>query len=290
MKLWRIAFVALAALSLASCSKEKDGDWDPMEWKADEPVQATGNTYVVSAAEQTITFTCSNYTEPWFSNAQDNGEDILLEKDNPRLIDSENFRAEMQGNKLTIAFKENESAQERIISITVAAGYFFYTFYIKQAADTVWQSTCQIKYAIYAISDDLLQFYDISAVYLGLDRQMHTEAVTRNSWFYTPASCSIADAPEEFKCRIVAVRKGNLPELTDDYYEIGYGVDVHVAFTNPDGEEVFREKQPQPASFSWHTTQGGMRDFLKDKPEIELATISPTISKSDAIERLKLKK
>ncbi|MBR6183274.1 MAG: BACON domain-containing protein [Bacteroidales bacterium] len=286
MKPWRIAFVALAALSLASCSKEKD----PMEWKADEPVQATGNAYVVSADEQTITFTCSNYTDPWFSGAQDNGEDILLEKDNPGLIGSENFRAEMQGNKLTIGFKENESAQERTFSITVTAGEISYTFHFKQAGNTVWQSTCQVKYSIYSISDDLLQFYDFSAVYLDLDGKLHTEVITGNSWYYVPDPLSIADAPEEFKCRIVGVRKNDLPELTDDYYEIGYGVDVHVAFINPDGEEVFREKQPQLSSLVWHISKTEMQKFLEKNHEIELATISPTISKSDAIEKLKSKK
>ena len=79
----------LAAFSLASCSKEKDGDWDPMEWKADEPVRATGDAYVVSADEETITFTCSNYTKPWFSSAKDNGKDIFPEKDDLGLIDSD---------------------------------------------------------------------------------------------------------------------------------------------------------------------------------------------------------
>ena len=37
MKLWRNILVMTAAmLSLASCSSdEKDGDWDPMVWKAE---------------------------------------------------------------------------------------------------------------------------------------------------------------------------------------------------------------------------------------------------------------
>lgn len=290
MKPWRIALITIAALSLASCSKEKDGDWDPMEWKADEPVQATGDAYVVSADEETITFTCSNYTKPWFSSAKDNGKDIFPEKDDLGLIDSKSFRAEMEGNKLAIVFKENESAQERSFSITVTAGDIFYTFHFKQAGNTVWQSTCQVKYAIYAISDDFLQFFDFSVEYLDLDGQLHTEAITGNSWSYVPDPLSIADAPEEFKCRIVAVRKNNLPELTADYYEIGYGVDVHVAFINPDGEEVFRERQPQLSSYTWLTTKAGMQQFLEEAHEIEIATCSPTISKADAIEKLKIKK
>ena len=86
------------------------------------------------------------------------------------------------------------------------------------------------------------------------------------------------------------MRKNNLPELTADYYEIGHGVDVHVAFINPDGEEVFREKQPQLSSYTWLTTKAGMQQFLEEAHEIEIATCSPTISKADAIEKLKIKK
>ena len=277
----------LAAFSLASCSKEKDGDWDPMKWNADEPVQITDGVYNVSADEGTVSFSCSNYSKPWLSSAKVNGEDIHPDKDNSGLIDSENFRAEIQGNKLSVHFKANESAQERSFSITVTAGDIFYTFNFEQAADPVWQSTCEVKYAIYAISDDMLKYYDFTVEYLDIDGQQHTEVITDNKWYYEPEPLSLADAPEEFKCRIVAVRKDNLPELTEDYYRIGYGVDVHVAFLNTSGEVVFKDKQPQISSFSWATDKKGMQQFLENTPEIEIATCSPTISKADMIQRLK---
>ena len=286
MKPWRIAFMMLAAFSLASCS-EKDGDWDPMEWKADEPVQTIDGVYNVSADEGTFSFTCSNYSKPWFSSAIDNGKDILPKEGDFGIIDSDSFLAKIEGNKLTIDFKENDSDQKRSFSITVTAGDIFYTFNFEQAANPVWQSTCQVKYAIYAISDDLLRFFDITAEYLGLDGKMHTEVITDNSWYFVPDPLSIADAPEEFKCRIVAVRKNNLPELTADYYEIGYGVDVHVSFLTANGEEAFREKQPQFSSFSWLSTKAAMQEFLEETNEIEIATCSPTISKADMIQRLK---
>ena len=276
----------LAAISLASCSK-KDGDWDPMEWKADEPVQTTDGVYNVSSDEGTFSFTCSNYSKPWFSNAKDNGKDILPKEGDYGIIDSDSFRAKIEDNKLTIDFKENESDQKRCFSITVTAGDIFYTFNFEQDANPVWQSTCQVYYAIYAIDDNLLQFYDISAEYLGLDGQMHTEVITDNKWYYVPEPLSIADAPEEFKCRIVAVRKNNLPELTEEYYRIGYGVDVHVAFLNTSGEVVFKVKQPQISSFTWFTTKTEMQEFLENTHELEIATCSPTISKADMIERLK---
>ena len=279
----------LAALSLASCSKEKDGDWDPMEWKTDDSVQITDGVYSVSADEETFTFTCSNYSKPWFSSAKDNGKDVLPSKDDIDgiLIDSENFRAEMQGNKMIVKFKANESAQERSFSITVTAGDIFYTFNFEQAVSTAWQSTCQVKYSIYAISDDMRKFFDFTVEYLDVDGQQHTEVITDNRWDYVPDPINIADAPEEFKCRIVAVIKNILPELTEDYYEIGYGVDVHVAYFDPNGEEVFRVKQPQYSSFTWFTTQAGMRGFLDEMHEIELASCSPTISKAEVIEKMK---
>ena len=286
MKPWRIAFMMLAAFSLASCSK-KDGDWDPMKWRADEPVQLTDGVFNVSADEETFSFTCSNYSQPWFSNSKDNGRDIFPKEGDPKSIDSDSFSAKIQGNKLIIDFKENESDQKRCFSITVTAGDIFHTFNFEQAANPVWQSTCEVYYAIYAIDDNLLQFYDITAEYLGLDGQMHTEVITDKKWYYVPDLLSIADTPEEFKCRIVAVRKNDLPELTEDYYRIGWGVDVHVAFLNASGEVVFKAKQPQFSSFSWTTDKTGMQQFLENTQEIEIATCSPTISKAEMIEKLK---
>ena len=125
-----------AVLVLASCSKD-DGDWDPMVWKADVPVQITDGIYHVSADGGTLTFTCKNYSKPWFSYAQENGEDIqppYIDEMDYGLIYSQNFRAEIHGNKLTIDFEANESSQTRNISITVTAGDIFYTFQFKQLA------------------------------------------------------------------------------------------------------------------------------------------------------------
>ena len=299
MKSWRIALMMLAAFSFASCSKdnpmeEKEdpkenmlGAWDPMEWKADEPLQIADGVYNVSAGEGTVSFTCSNYSSPWLSSAEVDGKYIHPDRRNHKLIDSDIFRAEIQGNKLTVNFKANEIAQERSFSITVTAGDIFHTFEFEQAVNAAWQTTCQVKYSIYAISDDMLKFFDFAVEYLDVNGQLHTEVITDNRWDYVPDPISFADAPEEFMCRIVAVIKDNLPELTEDYYDIGYGVDVHVAYLNPDGEEVFRVKQPQYSSFSWFTTQSGMRLFLEETHEIELASCSPTLSKSDVLARLK---
>ena len=272
MKIWRIAFAMLAAFSLASCcSESKDGDWDPMVWKAEVPVQTTDKVYNVSEDGETIIFSCIfsclNYSKPWFAEAEVDGEPILppyMDEIDYGLIYGENFRAEIHGNKLSIEFKPNKTAQTTNTSITVTAGDIFYTFRFKQFASTVWQYTCQVKYSLYSVSDDLLRFYDITAEYLGIDGKQHTEVITDKSWSYIPEPVGFADIPEDFKCKIAAVRKSELPELTADYYEIGYGVDVHVK-----------------------TDKTGMQKFLESTSKIEITDYSQKFDKADLIERLK---
>ena len=131
-------FVMCAALlSLTSCDKE-DGDWDPMVWKADVPVVKTADgIYDVSADGATFTFSCRNYSKPWFSEAEVDGETILppyMDEIDYGLIYDDNFRAEIHGNKLTVDFKANDSAQPRNTTIIVTAGDIFYSFRFKQFA------------------------------------------------------------------------------------------------------------------------------------------------------------
>ena len=292
MKIWRITFALLAAFSLASCSSEsKDGDWDPMVWKTEVPVvKTTDGIYEVSADGATFTFSCRNYSKPWFSEAEVDGEPILppyMDEIGYGLIYGENFRAEIHGNKLSIEFKPNKTAQTTNTSITVTAGDIFYTFRFKQFASTVWQYTCQVKYSLYSVSDDLLRFYDITAEYLGIDGKQHTEVITDKSWSYIPEPVGFADIPEDFKCKIVAVRKSELPELTADYYEIGYGVDVHVNFLNADGKVVSKIKHTLPDSFTFETDKTGMQHFLESTPKIEITDYSQKFDKADLIEKLK---
>ena len=292
MKIWRIAFAMLAAFSLASCcSESKDGDWDPMVWKAEVPVvKTTDGIYEVSADGATFTFSCRNYSKPWFSEAEVDGEPILppyMDEIGYGLIYGENFRAEIHGNKLSIEFKPNKTAKTTNTSITVTAGDIFYTFRFKQFASTVWQYTCQVKYSLYSVSDDLLRFYDITAEYLGIDGKQHTEVITDKSWSYIPEPVGFADIPEDFKCKIVAVRKSELPELTADYYEIGYGVDVHVNFLNADGKVVSKIKHTLPDSFTFETDKTGMQHFLESTPKIEITDYSQKFDKADLIEKLK---
>ena len=149
------------------------------------------------------------------------------------------------------------------------------------------QYTCQVKYSLYSVSDDLLRFYDITAEYLGIDGKQHTEGLTDKSWSYIPEPVGFADIPEDFKCKIVAVRKSELSELTADYYEIGYGVDVHVNFLNADGKVVSKIKHTLPDSFTFETDKTGMQHFLESTPKIEITDYSQKFDKADLIEKLK---
>ena len=142
MKLWRIlpamAIVLFVAFSLASCDKtEKDGDWDPMIWKADTPAQKTDGAWIVSPDGGTLAFSCSNYSKPWFSSADEDGESHLPPYINnlayPKLSGT-HFKAEIHDNKLTIVFEPNADAAVRKTSITVTAGDIFYTFKFRQDA------------------------------------------------------------------------------------------------------------------------------------------------------------
>ena len=148
MKIWRLTFVMLAAFSLASCSSDQSvGKWDSMVWKAEVPVQTTDGIYDVSADGETFTFSCSNYSKPWFAEAEVDGEYIFpsyMDEDEIdfRFIYGDTFRAEIHGNKLTVVFMTNENAQPRNTTLTVTAGDIFYTFRFKQSANTSGGRAC----------------------------------------------------------------------------------------------------------------------------------------------------
>lgn len=295
--IWRLAFLLFAALPLFSCqkvNKNPNGDRGPMEWKAEVPVSQTSDgVYEVAADGTTFTFTCRNYSRIRFQKAEENEKGIFPRSLNGieySLISNESFRAEIRGNELTIEFKANNDSQTRNTSVTVRDGDISYTFHFQQ--NSVWQGfTCQAKYAIFGISDELKRFYDVTVDYLDLDGKQHSEVITDNSWYYVPETFSVADAPEKFNCKIALVRKGDLPQLKEledeecDYFEIGYGVDVHIEVLDASGEKVFSVKQPQMASFVYRTTPKGLLDFLNASEAIETATLS--ISKEDLIAGLK---
>ncbi|MCR5313294.1 MAG: hypothetical protein K6E54_06595, partial [Bacteroidaceae bacterium] len=130
-----VMITCATALALLSCGEEDAliGEWDDMVWKAENPVvQTTSNIYDVSADGTSFTFTCKNYSSAWFEGANEHVNYVSDEHNFPYLIYNENFRAELQGNKLAIDFYANKESIERNTSITVSAGDIFYTFYFRQ--------------------------------------------------------------------------------------------------------------------------------------------------------------
>ncbi|MBR6997456.1 MAG: BACON domain-containing protein [Prevotella sp.] len=131
-----IAFAMLA--TLASCSSDAPvGKWDAMVWKAEVPVRATDGVYTVPEAGAEFTFTCQNYSSPWIENALSGGN-YYFPQDKAgdfHHISAGWFRAEMSGKRLTVVFEANETAEERLLTLTVTAGDIFHTFRFKQLAN-----------------------------------------------------------------------------------------------------------------------------------------------------------
>ena len=130
-----IAFLVLAAVTVSSCSDDKDGDWDSMVWKAEVPVvYTTDGIYDVSADGDTFMFTCRNYSSPWIDNAVSAGEHYYppREANDYHSITADWFKAEINGNKLKVTFEDNETKEERPLDLTVTAGDIFHTFRFRQ--------------------------------------------------------------------------------------------------------------------------------------------------------------
>ena len=136
--IYAIAFAMLAAFSIASCSSDDpDGKWNPMIWEAEVPVQMTDGVYTVPANGTEFTFSCQNYSSPWMENAASNGKNYYppREANDYHTISADWFKAEISGNKLTVVFEANETAEERPLQLTVTAGDIFYTFKFMQFAN-----------------------------------------------------------------------------------------------------------------------------------------------------------
>lgn len=109
-----------------------------MKWKIETPnVKPTDGIFDVSEHGGTFVFVCRNYSRFWFTEAKVNEESMLpieMNEMDYRLIDNDCFRAEIQGNKMTVEFKANDSSQVRNIYIGVTAGDIFDTFKFRQFA------------------------------------------------------------------------------------------------------------------------------------------------------------
>ena len=135
MKFLRLTLILLAVLSLASCSKEaRDGDWAPMIWGPEVPVQKTDGVYLVPETGAEFTFSCRNYSGPWMSSASSRDERYTHDANDYHTISADWFKAETSGNKLRVIFKANETDEERPLQLVVTVGDIFFTFRFRQFA------------------------------------------------------------------------------------------------------------------------------------------------------------
>ena len=138
MKTTKILLGALMVLTvLAACDfVEKDGDWDPMVWTVDNSDEKTDIVHEIPAEGGTISFTCKNYSSPWIVIAADEEKQYFppRENDNYRIIVTDWFKVDMEGNKLQVTCKANTTEKERPLRLAVTAGDIFYTFGFKQNA------------------------------------------------------------------------------------------------------------------------------------------------------------
>lgn len=136
LKIWRIALTLLVAFSIVSCDKElPDGRWSPMKWVLEEPTQSDANNYSISATGGEFVFFCKNYSSPWLSNAMSNGVYFYPYDNAHRMITTDWFKAEIDGNVLKVVFEANDTAEQRPLQLTVTAGDVFHGFTFKQLAE-----------------------------------------------------------------------------------------------------------------------------------------------------------
>lgn len=134
-------FAMLAAFCLFSCGKnndkKNDGNWDPMVWETEVAGQIANNQQNISATGAEIIFFCRNYSSPWISSAESNGEYYYppVEANDHRSLTLDWFKAEINGNKLTVVIEANNTGEGRSIKLDVTAGDIFYTFVFNQSAD-----------------------------------------------------------------------------------------------------------------------------------------------------------
>ena len=131
---WPIAMTIIAALSFTSCQEDiYREDWDEMIWKTEAQTTQKDDAYIIDANGGEITFTCSNYSDPWLADADSLDKHYYIKYD-VRSYDADWFKADINDNVLKVTFKANPNSAERPLKLTVTAGDIFHTFNFKQSA------------------------------------------------------------------------------------------------------------------------------------------------------------
>ena len=231
MKTWRLAFAMLAAFSLASCSSDDpDGKWDSMAWEAEVPVLKTDGVYAVPANGTEFTFSCQNYSSPWIDHAVSNGGYYYppREANDYHTILADWFKAEISGNKLTVVFEANETAEERPLQLTVTAGDIFYTFKFKQLANEQQEVDLEKPTATTTLSLSNAPIIDgsdsteplrnlLMCRLLGIDCQWRQHLETDGTWGVLPQWHSLSNEDNKTLQRILQNRNthGSFVSLID---------------------------------------------------------------------------
>ena len=137
---WPIAMAIIAALSFTSCNEDVEraiGDWDEMIWKTEAQTTQKDDAYIIDANGGEITFTCSNYSDPWLADADSLDKHYYITHENgyARRCDADWFKADINDNVLKVTFKANPKSVERPLKLTVTAGDIFHAFNFKQSAN-----------------------------------------------------------------------------------------------------------------------------------------------------------
>lgn len=131
------------------------------------------------------------------------------------------------------------------------------------------KKTLQIDYT-FSASKDFKTFYHFIVTYSDIAGQQHADTITDDTWRYVADPVALDKAPENFLCKICAVRKDEYPELTAYAYTLSYEQNVKVAVNNPDGSEAQAFEGGPMKSWSWQASPTAMKDFLESSHNVIL--------------------
>ncbi|SFG17825.1 hypothetical protein [Prevotella sp. KH2C16] len=120
------------AFTLASCGDRLDGDWDPMKWRADVPVDKEHKVQVPSQGG-TYTFTCTNYSSIWLGGGSVKEDGVYLDRpDGIYHIAGTWSDSKVEKNVLTITLQPNATGKRRVLEVHPTAGDIFARFIFEQ--------------------------------------------------------------------------------------------------------------------------------------------------------------
>ena len=135
-------FAILDGMLFGSCSDgvltimDPIGSWEKMKWEAMSKVEMQEDVYIVGAEADTLYFACSNYDEPWISDAFEDGMPSIPDRANNDIhrLEGSYFSASIKGNELSVFFPENTTADTHSVTFSVMECDVHYTFRFLQAA------------------------------------------------------------------------------------------------------------------------------------------------------------